>query len=190
MRVIRTEMYFESSDLDTSAARNFPNPGISFAFFGGLPSAVLQMDDTIDYGLSDIFDEYRSILNNDDKIPAFRAAIDSFLGNGSYESFIRKLEDRSFENEGIFKYIYDENIIIEQSPPEWLPVKDILGKTPIAIGTFIGFGMAKDNPTLMLVTVPAGIIVIGAAVGISEGLKRGLNKIIGEKLSNLFGGLE
>jgi hypothetical protein len=76
-----------------------------------------------------------------------------------------------------------ENIVIERSPP----VSEILinlvhGATSVSLGTILGTGLAHD-PYAMLVTVPAGIILMGGALGISRGLERGLSKRI-EKAIN------
>jgi hypothetical protein len=69
------------------------------------------------------------------------------------------------------------NIVIEQSPPDWALLKDLIKKSPgVAIGTYIGMQAAGQYPQLMYITVPAGIMVVSSAIGISKALAKGLNK--------------
>ena len=71
----------------------------------------------------------------------------------------------------------DADIVIEQSPPSWQTFKAPASKSPgIGIGTFIGFQWAGTHPELMIITVPIGILVVSSAIGVSEALKKGLNK--------------
>lgn len=66
-------------------------------------------------------------------------------------------------------------IVIEQSPPNWEALGDVLGKaTSISIGAFVGFAVTGGTGPLLLVTVPTGIILCGAAAGIGRGLEVGL----------------
>jgi hypothetical protein len=69
--------------------------------------------------------------------------------------------------------------VLEESPPYLVPLQFLVKQSPqIAIGTLIGAGAAGGSYPLMLLTVPAGIIVVGSAIGISKGLEKGLNKAI------------
>lgn len=181
MRVIRTEMYFANNSLDDGYGGNLPNPGISFAFFRGVPSPALTylIDDS---NVEDIFDRSIIVETPSERSRAFRCALGVFAGEGTFDDIEANLSKGRELNSPIVNYVLQQNVVVEQSPPEWLHVTKLLSSSPIAIGTFIGFGMSSGNPTLMLVTVPMGIIVIGAASGISKGLERGLNKVLEKRI--------
>jgi len=81
-----------------------------------------------------------------------------------------------------------ERVVIERSPVSTISLHGILSQSPyIAVGTYVGMTVAADHPYLMLVTVPGGIVVIGAAIGVSRGLMNGLaqgiERIVKERLS-------
>ena len=48
----------------------------------------------------------------------------------------------------------------------------------------MGFRMAGDDPALMFLTVPGGIIVVGSALGVADALAYGLSK----QIKRLFNG--
>jgi hypothetical protein len=84
--------------------------------------------------------------------------------------------------------LLDETVIVERSPPEAIPLRVILGHaTQISIGAYLGAQAAENSHLLMLATVPAGIIIIGSAVGVSEGLRKGLNKSIARLVRRSLG---
>lgn len=67
-------------------------------------------------------------------------------------------------------------VIVENSPPEAVPFSMLLRSASTAVvGTYIGIRMA-GSPALMLLTVPAGLLVIGSAMGVAKALEKGLNK--------------
>jgi hypothetical protein len=69
-------------------------------------------------------------------------------------------------NSDIIRSIYNEPFIIERSPPEGIQFGKLLsGASFITIGTFVGFQGVGGDPLLFL-AVPAGIIIVGAAVAI------------------------
>jgi len=70
-------------------------------------------------------------------------------------------------------------VVIEQSPPNALPLSKLLSKAPgVAIGTFIGYQIGAESPALMLISVPGGILAVSSAIGIAKALERGLhNKV-------------
>ena len=79
--------------------------------------------------------------------------------------------------------ILQSGIVIERSPPESIPLKLLAEKgNYIALGAFVGYTAASGGtPWLMMISIPGGIIVMGAAVGVSRGLMNGLHRVI-EKL--------
>jgi hypothetical protein len=71
-----------------------------------------------------------------------------------------------------------ESVIITQSPPEQVSFRSLAKK---ATGAFIGAGLGyaaigavAAPPALLFLTVPAGMIICGAAVGVARGLETGL----------------
>jgi hypothetical protein len=95
----------------------------------------------------------------------------------------RKYWRDDVHNGAIVDFIMNANVVIEESPPTWEQLKALVSKSPgIGIGTFVGFQWAGAHPELMIITVPVGIIVVSSAIGISEALKKGLNK----KVETLF----
>jgi 4-hydroxybenzoate polyprenyltransferase len=74
-------------------------------------------------------------------------------------------------------------IPFEQSPLELQSLKDILIKgTGSAVGAYAGFVAAGSHP-MVLVVVPAGIVLFGAAFGVAKALEDGLY----EKLMGIMG---
>jgi hypothetical protein len=82
------------------------------------------------------------------------------------ESFINFMKD-------------SEIIVLKNSPPELKSIKELLKRgAGVIIGTYVGISIGDGNPLLLLISVPAGIIIGGAAVGLSRGLEIGLEKRI------------
>jgi hypothetical protein len=57
----------------------------------------------------------------------------------------------------------------------------ITGASGVGLGAFAGFVIAGGSP-LILVTVPAGMIIFGAAAGIAKALEEGLRERLREKI--------
>lgn len=75
-------------------------------------------------------------------------------------------------------YLAKERIIpFEQSPLSALSLHDLLRATGSAIGAYAGFVISGSSP-LLLITVPAGMIICGAASGVARGLEDGLKRRI------------
>jgi hypothetical protein len=76
-----------------------------------------------------------------------------------------------------------QNIVIERSPPVAQALSSFLhGATSVSLGALVGMNMT-DSPYLMMITIPAGVIVMGTALGVSRGLQQGLQKRV-EKFVN------
>jgi hypothetical protein len=100
--------------------------------------------------------------------------------NAPPEQFVNAIIELSFPQEAVEQaialQILDESIIIERSPPIAETLMSLVhGATSTSLGILVGVNLAPD-PYLMVVTVPAGIILMGTALGISKGLERGLAK--------------
>jgi hypothetical protein len=76
----------------------------------------------------------------------------------------------------IVKQLLAEKVVIETSPPIAETLAHFLhNATSISLGVLLGTGLTHD-PTVMMITIPAGMILMGAAMGITKGLERGLAK--------------
>ena len=162
MRVIRTELYFEDVDNEFKVVTGDYN--VDFTF---LPSHVV-------YPVDDVLMPIPHQADN---------RVDRFLdiivqGVESREFDQRIFGDRIF-NRHIVDFVNEQGVVIEKSPPEAIPFAALLKKaSSVTIGTAMGAAVALDNPPLMFLTIPAEIIVVGSAVGVSKGLERGLAKKI------------
>ena len=68
-------------------------------------------------------------------------------------------------------------IVLEQSPPTLKDLLELLKDSPgIAIGAYAGLQAGGIYPPLLLLTVPTGMILGGAAFGIAMALRQGLAK--------------
>jgi hypothetical protein len=101
------------------------------------------------------------------------------------------------QNDDIVKFLLTSEIVYETSPPKSKPLKELLERsvTGALVGSPLGYIVTQATDYPLLVTIPAaivvvglatnvskaaGIIIIGAANGISEGLKNGLSKRVEE----------
>jgi hypothetical protein len=108
---------------------------------------------------------------------ALRLEVRTFLDAALYESNVPAVP--RVYNESIIELLLYQDIIVEQSPPEAVPLMNvIMHGTNISIGSYLGYAISGGDIPLMFITVPAGVIVMGAAIGISNGLKNGLQKTI------------
>jgi hypothetical protein len=79
---------------------------------------------------------------------------------------------------GDFAALFDlPCIVIEQSPPELASLAGLLKQGGgVAVGAFVGLHAASGP--MLLVTVPAGIIIVGAAAGLGSALEAGLRDLL------------
>ncbi|MEK7994426.1 MAG: hypothetical protein AAB403_11540 [Planctomycetota bacterium] len=177
MRVIRTEMYFDEVDgVNRSGRRSLmrdreeKNYGLAFAWFRG--------DDPGPFDIPN-FKAFRVREIAIDDVPR---ALDALLRevDGRDLELNRERFDEDARNPQIVNFVYEQSIILEQSPPQAVLFKDILKKTngKLYVGTFMGIGASYDYPALMFVTIPLGIIVVGSAMDVSEAMGAGLNKVV------------
>lgn len=175
MRVLRTEFYFDDRETHplTGEKAGEQNFGVAAAFFKSEDSSILPSV------IGDVLDG-QLILAEDGA--AARHFLPIFLENlfrGIEQPEDALIVRASREFEPYLRFFNDSTVVIEQSPPsglEWqLMVKSA---SSVTIGTFVGLSIAPSNSPLLLLTIPAGIIVVGTAIGISRGLENGLNKKI------------
>jgi hypothetical protein len=171
VRVIRTELFFEdvaSISAGASKAARL-NPGVAVAFMAVKPPRSFPFDQLLK----------NVVVYEESNRSEARRFIDLAL-RGTERSYGRpysKYWQDDLHNPEIVNFIMDANIVIEESPPTWEQLKSLVSKSPgIGIGTFVGFELAGNHSELMILTVPLGIIVVSSAIGVSEALKKGLNK--------------
>lgn len=88
-----------------------------------------------------------------------------------------------FDNSRITRFILDQDIVVERSPPVGVPFGNLLRLSPdVLVGSYIGIQTAQGNPMLLFATVPAGILVVGAAWSLSKAMQKGLPKHIKKAL--------
>jgi hypothetical protein len=69
-----------------------------------------------------------------------------------------------------------QDIVLEKSPPYGEMISTVLAKTSsITLGTLF-VSTLDAHSLIMALTIPAGVILMGTAIGISTGLQRGLAK--------------
>jgi hypothetical protein len=177
MRVIRTEMYFDASAVKSKQPQK--NPGVAAAWFK--TDAELSAHD-ISTLLSD---RYFKIMPKDTSLVVKIFADVAVQGIRSPEADVPLASAKwSVANGRIVDLVLHSDIVYEDSPPEVMKLFSAIAKAgaSVVIGTFLGYEVADENYPLMFITIPTGIIVIGATLGVSRGLENGLNKYI----ENLF----
>lgn len=181
MRVIRTEMYFDSQDLQGFRPVEEANFGVSFAFFRSSGHLFSEEE------LAGVFDGHRApVPFSPDPGLVLQLFLEGlFYGNDDIERAL--MVRRSAEFFPFYRFFETETVIVENSPPAELDWR-ALTKTAsaVSIGTYIGLQIVPDGSPLLLISVPAGIIAVGSAVGISRGLENGLNKSIEKLIKKLF----
>ncbi|MDR3467374.1 MAG: hypothetical protein P4M07_15695 [Xanthobacteraceae bacterium] len=170
-------MYFDPLQLEWPLVEAlFGNPGISVAFFG------MKTDGTELERLGIL-----SVLANGRKVDdaIIRAFIDQSLLNEAVHGFLGgiRLEAGGPEtNPSAVAYVLDQLIVIENSPPEGVPFASLIkGASAATIGAYVGVHAADGN-LLLFLTVPAGILVVGSAIAVTNAINQGLNKAV-ERIS-------
>lgn len=183
MRIIRTEMYFEEAEIigqEIGAPRSpfdpdvGANPGLAFAW--------IKADIPGPFNIGN----YKWFRGSELPDGEVGSALDYLLRGGDGLGFRRWQGGGHIENRAIVDFIFEQPIILEQSPPKAVPFKDLLKKSngPLWIGTMMGYSLAGNQPALLFLTVPGGIIVVSTAWGVAEAVAMGLNK----RLKRLFEG--
>jgi hypothetical protein len=85
----------------------------------------------------------------------------------------------------IINLVEASSIVIANSPPAAIDFATLAkNASAVTMGAFIGYQVGANNPPLLFLTVPAGMIICGASWAVSQALERGLKELI---LSKLFG---
>lgn len=175
MRVIRTELYFDEDTIRSTVRRPRFRPMHSREKSDGLAFLWFRSDSPGPYSIR----SYKWFSGKEVGSTDIRIILDLLLQDIEGDDIGRFIgtQERS-SNESIIDYVIDQGIIIEQSPPKAIKFKDLLksSNTALLLGAYIGRSMAGDNPALLILTIPGGIIVVGSALGIADAMADGLNK--------------
>lgn len=100
----------------------------------------------------------------------------SALERRDIPAMLERVESRHF---AFAEYLISARIIpFEQSPLSAESLGNIAASTSVTgVGAVVGYLIAGPTP-LLLITVPAGIIICGAAAGVARGLEDGLRRRI------------
>jgi hypothetical protein len=82
--------------------------------------------------------------------------------------------------------LQSESVIVTRSPPEQVSFQSLSkSANSIVVAAWIGSEAASalGTPTLLYVTVSMGIVILGAAVGVSKALENGLNQWLTRKMN-------
>jgi hypothetical protein len=169
MRVIRTDFYLDK-ELDLSLLYY---PGLSFAWFKNNENRVKSEEAPFylfeDADILDVDDLQAQISKAAEGLPAriFAGPVSPYGG----------MDD---QDEGaLWKVAISEPLVIEESPLTTIGLSRLIAKSPgVAIGTYLGFRLAGDYSAMMMITVPTGIMIVGAAISVSRALDTGLSKAV------------
>jgi hypothetical protein len=108
---------------------------------------------------------------------AAQEVVEDFIRQRQQEVYLATDSYRhTFTPPPIVQALLQQDIVLEKSPPYGEMISTVLGKTSsVTLGTL--FATTLDTHSLiMALTIPAGVILMGSAIGISTGLQRGLAK--------------
>jgi hypothetical protein len=89
-----------------------------------------------------------------------------------------RFKEFAAQHRALAQYILnDASLPFEQSPLQGISLGALGKASPYALGAYIGYAAGGGTP-LILITVPAGIIVCGAAAGVGKALEEGLREKI------------
>jgi hypothetical protein len=164
----------------------FPESWHLSAFFpGSIDDEAFQLEDML---VLWSVDEQHSIFGHDH--PRVRQFLDRAIRNQPLtELDFEDQEEAQLENDPRDHITYEEinpdvvdnviwmDVILENSPPEAIPLSAILKSraTTLTIGTFTALAARYTHDPMLFITIPTGILVVGAAVALADGMKEGLN---------------
>ena len=185
MRVIRTEMYFDPAYVKNDTPIK-EYPGIGVAWFGA-EGGIGEQDigELLKYKIANFEDGFKIF-------PIFADLAVRGIKGEQAETALKYMK-WEVQNPGIVKFALQSEIVYEASPVRKRPLKEFLEKsvTGLVAGIPLGYLVHEGTDWPLLITIPSsilavglaanasrasGIIMIGAANGISEGLKNGLSK--------------
>ena len=178
-RVVRTDFYFDREVAPTRWAGGEDSLSLAVVFVKkGKFAKKRRTSPNLKFTrLADPFD------TEPEKILEYLIRLPFEIGNT--HDFIRRRMRVSLPY-GLPHYLLEQKVVIERSPPLAESLGHLLhGATAISIGTLLGTGLSTD-PMVAFYAVPGGVIVMGAAIGISRGLEKGLTKLIDSSIAHFF----
>jgi hypothetical protein len=168
LRVLKTEFYFDPFEIRWRYPELvFANPAISMVFFQCDPAKMTWGSLYLSQSTNPNYKEHPEVI---------RAFFDAQLQRTPFRAF--GPQDAEILNGELIDRIYEQPVIIEQSPAEGIPFFTMLkGASAATIGTFIGV-KGLDGNALLFISVPAGIIVVGSAIAITHAFEKGLANVV------------
>jgi hypothetical protein len=94
---------------------------------------------------------------------------------------------RRIVNPELVDEVFHGDVIVERSPPDAIPLHGLIGQNAwIAVGSWVGFHAGGDG-WIMLISIPGGVILMGAAIGIARGLMAGLGRAVERAVDHYLG---
>jgi hypothetical protein len=168
MRVIRTELYFSGSDLKRIGGSRLKSTNVSFAWLNDADVEAPELG--------------RHPAIRPEQVPS---VIDHILRQ---EPLTDKawIDEGRILNEAMVYGVMRSEIVIEQSPPEWETLANILrgikGGGTVAVSLLIAW---KGDP-LLFIKVASGMLLIGAATGTSKWLQQNIPKMLSKATRRLL----
>jgi len=161
-RVILTTLYVATDEKNLIAGRapDAPPAEVTFAWFPQLdPGNIPDISDGLSTGPKEIKVDLADFL-------------DELLRKGRYAPSVVAIPAPPL-NLTLIEKIIHEPIVIERSPPEAISISNLLklSGSPAALGTYVGIAAANGN-YLLLLTVPAGILIVGAAIEVTKAIPK------------------
>lgn len=96
--------------------------------------------------------------------------------SAEYASQIGRFLVPQLNDSEAYQLLYAREVVIEQSPPDLTSIVDLIRRaTGVGIGAWAGI-QAAPTPGMLFITIPAGMMIIGAASGIGAALESGLRE--------------
>jgi hypothetical protein len=186
MRILRTEMYFDAKSIALAERKFQPFPGVSVAWI------------RLDHVRQPSGTEIQAWLSNDrfpvlpvkDPVAIFSTFFDVAVRGVPSDEATPIIQSRKSDprSEKLAHWFLHQEIVIEQSPPTAEQLIELLKRgSGWTVGTWVGWQVAAaiGYYPLLIGTVPLGIILIGGAIGVGEGLRAGLHARIEEWIKTL-----
>ncbi|SRR6266403_3026013 len=179
-RVIRTEFFFDKRQFEvlfdykerTTLSAAWLGPNVKGDEPFGFQSIFLTHEEKSPRRDFEVAVCLEAILRAQD---ADRIQLDNFIYYRLQDYNVDLIEHRSaFRMPAPIQDILDQPIVIERSPPIAEKLLSLVhSATSTSLGVLLGTGVSPD-PYVMMITVPAGILLMGTVLGITKGLERGL----------------
>jgi hypothetical protein len=188
-RIVRTDFYLDLEDVNPIS---FPEEfgehfSLSAVWLKGVDQLPLKADDNLP--LTTFFEPLIKDAGDSRLMIETLLLFPALTGSAQFhESIIKLLGDRVASQSiprtaPIITMLLAERVVIENSPPVAETISHFLQHaTSTSLGILIGTGLTH-NPLVMVITIPAGIILMGATLGITKGLERGLAKLVEARIT-------